>query len=71
MLTHWGCDHEQIAYDACRMQECQKHTNFCLTESGLIVNSKFPFMGASPDGVIKCMCCGNGVLEIKWPFFLC
>ena len=25
-------------------------------------------MGASPDGVIECTCCGRGVLEIKCPF---
>ena len=25
-------------------------------------------MVASPDGVVKCDCCGSGVLEIKCPF---
>ena len=24
--------------------------------------------GASPDGVVQCECCGNGVLEIKCPY---
>ena len=25
-------------------------------------------MGASPDGIVDCACCGNGVLEIKYPY---
>ena len=27
-----------------------------------------PRLGASPDGVVQCECCGNGVLEIKCPY---
>ena len=25
-------------------------------------------MGASPDGIVQCDCCGKGVVEIKCPF---
>ena len=25
-------------------------------------------MGASPDGIISCTCCGKGTLEIKCPY---
>ena len=25
-------------------------------------------MGASPDGIVNCICCGKGVLEIKCPY---
>lgn len=25
-------------------------------------------MGASPDGIVNCVCCGKGVLEIKCPY---
>ena len=32
--------------------------------SGLVVHESYPFMGASPDGIINCKCCGFGVLEI-------
>ena len=28
------------------------------------------FLGASPDGVIHCSCCGKGVFEIKCTFLL-
>ena len=29
-----------------------------------------PYLGASPDGIIKCNCCGKGVLEVKCPFYI-
>ena len=45
-----------------------KHNNLCLTESGLVISSQWPFFGASPDGVINYTCCGQGVLEIKCPY---
>ena len=25
-------------------------------------------MGALPDGIVQCICCSKGVIEIKWPF---
>ena len=35
------------------------------TTSGLVISPKFPFLGASPDGVVNCECHGCGLLEIK------
>ena len=37
-------------------------------KAGLHVDVQYPYMGASPDGIINCECCGKGVLEIKCPF---
>ena len=45
-----------------------RHPVLSLSVSGLIVNPAWPFLGASPDGSIKCTCCGMGVLEIKYRF---
>ena len=28
----------------------------------------WPFIGASPDGIVNCDCCPKGVLEIKSPY---
>jgi len=42
----------------------------CVTESGLVINSNIPYMGATPDGIINCNCCGKGCLEIKCPYSL-
>ena len=39
-----------------------------ITDSGLVINPKFPHLGASPDGLIACDCCGLGCLEIKCPY---
>ena len=36
--------------------------------SGLVVNTKYPHLGASPDRIIECECCGIGCLEIKCPY---
>ena len=44
------------------------HTNFEYKDSGLVVSTSLPFVGASPDGVVQCDCCGQGVLEVKCPF---
>ena len=47
---------------------CKKHVNFTMPKSGFIISPSYPLMGASPDGIIKCRCCGYGVLEIKCPY---
>jgi hypothetical protein len=31
------------------------------------VNPRHPALGASPDGVTECPCCGRGLVEIKCP----
>ena len=43
----------------------KKNTNFAMELSGLVVNPNYPHMGASLDGVMKCDCCGLGVLEMS------
>ena len=35
---------------------------------GLVVNPKYPFMGASPDGIITCSCHGKSLIEVKCPY---
>ena len=44
------------------------HKNFKISPSGLVINPLYPHLGASPDGIICCDCCGKGVLEIKCPY---
>ncbi|KAL3859354.1 hypothetical protein ACJMK2_009579 [Sinanodonta woodiana] len=36
--------------------------------SGLVIHITLPEIGASPDGIISCECCGVGSLEIKCPY---
>ena len=44
------------------------HVEFEVEATGLHVNPKYPYLGASPDGLVMCACCGNGLLEVKCPY---
>ena len=48
----------------------ETHTNFTLAQSGLFINPDYPHIGAYPDGLIDCLCCGEGILEVKCPHCL-
>ncbi len=55
--TTWGCTHEKLQY----IKETEeKHTDFAVKDSGVVINPMWPFVGASPDGVVSCKCCGVG-----------
>ena len=43
------------------------HSNFVIAKTGLHINADYPYLGASPDGIIDCDCCGKGLVEIKCP----
>ena len=32
-----------------------------------LLNTAYPHLGATPDGIVQCMCCGKGVVEVKCP----
>jgi len=50
------------------MNVSPQHDNFQVDECGLFVSPMYPTLGASPDGIISCDCCGIGTLEIKCPY---
>ena len=60
--TRWGCEHEKQARDIYVKALKQHHDDFSVTDSGLVINSQWPYIGASPDGIVKCKCHGIGVL---------
>ena len=37
-------------------------------DTGLHINTSYPYLGASPDGLVTCICCGDELLEIKMPY---
>jgi hypothetical protein len=43
------------------------HTDIEICESGLHLDPRYGYLGASPDLIVKCSCCGKGVVEIKCP----
>lgn len=64
----YGKENESLAFK--EFERCMKttHINFILKKTGLHINSQFPYIGASPDGISVCDCHGEGLLEIKCPF---
>ena len=60
--TTWGCDHEAGAITA-YIKSMNDHQNFTCKQS-----ATHPYIGASPDGIIECDCCGFGILEVKCPY---
>ena len=67
--TKWGCEHEKVACKQYTDMQAKKHKNFRVSDSGFVIDTNYPHLGASPDGIVSCDCCnGYGVLEIKCPF---
>ena len=63
----WGLENEDIARKAYIDAVSGAHLNLSFTAAGLHINPDFPHLGASPDGIIECDCCGEGLIEIKCP----
>ena len=65
--TTYGCTYEKEAIEAYKSRMIG-HSGFIIQSCGFIVDQESPFLGASPDGLVECTCCGCGVLEVKCPF---
>ena len=63
--TKWGCQHEKTALEEYKLSNSDWHENFRVSDSGLFISVEYPFIGASPDGLVECSCCGQGICEIK------
>lgn len=62
-----GKAQEPLARAAYISEEGIKHTGLVVKECGIFLSNSHPYLGASPDGVVECECCGKGLLEIKCP----
>ena len=69
--TKWGCEHEQIARSKYCSLYSGTHEKFSVAECGFFIPPSFAFMGASPDGLISCLCCGDGLCEVKVCIYIC
>ena len=56
---------EQVAKEAYASYLKGKHKNFNMSDSVLFISTDHPYLGASPDGLVSCECCGAGGCEIK------
>ena len=70
ITTTWCCEHERTARERYRVLYESMHQAFSITECGLFINVNYAFLGASPDGLVSCSCCGLGICEIKVGLFI-
>ena len=64
----YGRDMESFALEKFVSLVKLKHKNIKVQECGLFLDESFCFIGASPDSIINCDCCGLSCLEIKCPY---
>lgn len=60
----------QTAIDQYSVLMKARHRGFSILKCGLHIHPEYPFIAATPDSLVKCDCCGTGVLEVKCPFTL-
>ena len=66
--TTWGCQHEDEAIAAFLDYYAFEHMDVDFKRSGLVVNPKYPFLGASPDAWVTCSCHSGSLVEVKCPY---
>lgn len=66
--TEWGRAKEKVAREAYIAEASKRHFDFRCEQSGLHISSTHPFLAASPDGLVSCACCSDGIVEVKCPF---
>uniref|UniRef100_A0A3B3TFQ3 YqaJ viral recombinase domain-containing protein n=1 Tax=Paramormyrops kingsleyae TaxID=1676925 RepID=A0A3B3TFQ3_9TELE len=64
----WGSDMEDTARRQYTEIMKTKHQNFAVDLCGLVGRPDKPHLGASPDGIANCTCCGKATVEIKCPY---
>ncbi|XP_049525174.1 uncharacterized protein LOC125946376 [Dermacentor silvarum] len=52
------------------IEQNKGHLDIQVEQCGLLLCRSNSFLGASPDGIVKCLCCEPSVLEIKSPMNL-
>ena len=64
----WGKEKEEAALQEYVSTQGHYHEGFKMEGSGLWVCCEAPYMAGSPDGLVGCVCCGRGVVEVKCPY---
>ena len=65
--TQWGCENEMEALKAYKARNGQVHDGLVLAKCGFHLSIEHPFLGASPDALVDCTCCCQGLVEVKCP----
>lgn len=66
--TEYGKAMESVALSQYRLLYENKHEKFNISNCGFFISKEIPFIGATPDAVVSCSCCGDGLAEIKCSF---
>ena len=61
--TKWGCQHEDVALEI--YSHRGQHEGMKVSKCGFFISTDQPFVGASPDAIVECSCCGAGICEVK------
>lgn len=61
--TLWGCEHETRALE--QYKNASSHNQLSVSPAGLFISVDHPYVGASPDAMVCCSCCGPGICEVK------
>ena len=62
--TDWGWMYKDETRAVYVVVVSKEHQSSSIKTSGLIINPCWPYIGASPDGIVECSCCGVRCLEI-------
>jgi hypothetical protein len=63
----YGRENECRAVDEYYIQQRELHSSMRVECSGLFLHDTKSFLCASPDRLVYCDCCGEGLLEVKCP----
>jgi hypothetical protein len=63
----YGREMEPIAKDEFKKMYRKNHQNVLFDECGMFLDADHPFLAASPDLLVSCSCCGEGLVEFKCP----
>jgi len=65
----WGLKCESVAKKAYESLMRNSHSSLVISHSGLCVDADYPFLRASPDGIVTCSCHGESwLIEAKCPW---
>nr|XP_047137738.1 uncharacterized protein LOC124814271 [Hydra vulgaris] len=62
-------DPEYVSESFC-LNSKNMHNHFELKNTGLVIKPDKFYLGVSADAVVKCSCCGTGIVEVKCPYSL-
>ena len=68
MSLKWGRSMEDEALAKYKALQQSHHKHFRVKKTGLWISTDHAYLAASPDSLVECDCCGEGVVETKCPW---